>query len=107
MKLMTTMLPSLFDYSNERLNHSEALIDNARPKRTISSMMFASYLYQESRIRYQMLRKVLVMIKVKKIATSTSAEITFLKAMLNAIKIQSKLNQTKYIITTNLLLLSP
>lgn len=54
-----------------------------------------------------MLRKQLEIIRVINIATSTSDEITSLKAMLNEIKILNKLNHTKYMMTTNLLVLSP
>ena len=79
----------------------------ANPRRTNSKMMFASCLYQESRIQYQMFKKQLVRMRVRKIATRMSALMMSLKAMLKAISILRRLNQTKYIITTNLFSFRP
>lgn len=104
---MTVIEPNLLLCSEVSLNHSQIFMFKANPSKTISKTTFASCLYQESRIQYQMFKKQLVMMRVKKIATRMSELMMSLKAMLKAIRILSRLNQTKYIITTNLLSFNP
>jgi len=49
--VITVIEPSLLLYSSVKENHSEAFIFRANPNRTSSKTMFASCLYQESRIQ--------------------------------------------------------
>jgi len=105
--VITVIEPSLLLYSDVSWSHSLAFIFKAKPSNTSSRTMLANCLYQESRIQYQMFKKLLARMRVKKIATRISELMMSLKAMLKAISILRRLNQTKYIIRTNLLLFSP